>query len=262
MTDSFSMYADVYDDIYSDKDYAAEAEYVAKRLLEERPDTVSVLELGCGTGRHAEYLARSGLHVTGLDLSRGMIERALARRAALPAAVAARLTFSTADLRTARLGTAFDAVIALFHVVSFLITPADLAAAFRTVAAHLPPGGLFLFDFWYGPAVVSQRPRRTRKIVRTGQASITRTSQPRIDLESRTVQVDTVIVSDRPAGAQSVRCTHAVRYWFPAELEEAAGNLFEVLATDAWMERHSATADSWSAMQLLRRTAGPATAPQ
>lgn len=52
----------------------------------------------------------------------------------------------------------YDAVMSLFHVVSYLNSDRDLALAFETAAEHLHPGGLFLFDFWYGPAVLSQKP--------------------------------------------------------------------------------------------------------
>ena len=75
-----------YDLIYRDKDSAAESEFVYNRIRKYTPDASSVLELGCGTGIHAQYLAEYGLEVFGIDQSLQMLEKAEARKkAAIPA---------------------------------------------------------------------------------------------------------------------------------------------------------------------------------
>ena len=72
-------------------------------------------------------------------------------------AVSAVISATCARLRLA--GT-FDAVIALFHVVSYQTTEHDLRATFATAARHLNPGGVLLFDVWHGPAVLAQQPEQ------------------------------------------------------------------------------------------------------
>ena len=69
------------------------------------------------------------------------------------------LTFTTGDIRDIRLNQRFDVVIALFHVISYQTTNDDVTAAFQTARQHLNPGGIFIFDVWYGPAVLTERPR-------------------------------------------------------------------------------------------------------
>ncbi|HEX5640878.1 MAG TPA: class I SAM-dependent methyltransferase [Thermoleophilia bacterium] len=69
----------------------------------------SVLDIGCGTGRHAVELARAGLVVTGLDISSGMLREA--RRAADAAGVDLELV--QGDATTFDLGRAFDAAVCL-----------------------------------------------------------------------------------------------------------------------------------------------------
>lgn len=65
-----------------------------------------ILDVGCGPGRHAHTLARSGIEVVGVDISERFIE--LARRDAPPGA-----TFVRADARALAYASEFDAVISL-----------------------------------------------------------------------------------------------------------------------------------------------------
>lgn len=106
-----------------------------------------VLEYGVGSGRVALELARSGLDVTGLDLSEPMLESLRARLAREPADVRARLRVLHGDMRKARLRRRFPLVIAPFNVVLHLYERADVEAFFARVKQHLAPGGRFVFDF-------------------------------------------------------------------------------------------------------------------
>ena len=72
----FGNYARYYDLLYRDKDYAAEAEYVARTVRAALPGACTVLELGCGTGRHGCLLASKGFHVHGIERSREMVQMA------------------------------------------------------------------------------------------------------------------------------------------------------------------------------------------
>ena len=74
MQKNFDAYGKYYDLLYSDKDYEAEAKYVLDLLRKENPKQDSLLELGCGTGRHATLFAQSGLEVTGVERSERMLE--------------------------------------------------------------------------------------------------------------------------------------------------------------------------------------------
>ena len=78
MTAPFETTHRVYDLIYRDKDYAAEAAQLAFLLRAHAPGATDLLELGCGSGRHALCLSELGYHVTGVDRSQGMLELARA----------------------------------------------------------------------------------------------------------------------------------------------------------------------------------------
>lgn len=76
---NFKAYSKCYDLLYTGKDYSAEVTYIDILIKRHVSAAKYILKLGCGTGAHAEYLARMGYHVRGLDMSKGMIERAQRR---------------------------------------------------------------------------------------------------------------------------------------------------------------------------------------
>jgi SAM-dependent methyltransferase len=252
---AFDAYSRYYDLLYRAKDYAAEAQYVAGALRRHAPQAKRLLELGCGTGGHAEHLARAGYAVDGFDVSDTMLARAAARRATLPPEVAARLSFGRGDARSLRVGKAFDAVISLFHVMNYQTTDADLRAAFATAAAHLRPRGVFLYDFWFGPAVVAQRPELRVRRLEDEAVRVTRIAEPVLHEAQCVVDVNyDVFVEDKSSGhVAQVRETHSMRYLFLAELAELRGAAFVERATHAWLTQEAPGTGAWSAFQIVER---------
>jgi SAM-dependent methyltransferase len=105
-----------------------------------------VLELGAGSGRVTIPLARDGRHVVALDRSPTMLDRLRNRVARLPAAVAGRITPVAGDLRTFSVDGRFPLIIAAFNVLEHLYTRGEVTACLQRIAAHLAPGGAFVFD--------------------------------------------------------------------------------------------------------------------
>lgn len=105
-----------------------------------------ILELGAGSGRVTIPLARAGHEVVALDTSPAMLGKLRARVAALPSAVARRISIVEGDLRDFDVGKKFPLVVAVFNVLEHLYTRVEVDACFRSVARHLAPGGAFAFD--------------------------------------------------------------------------------------------------------------------
>ena len=119
----FAAYARYYDLLYRDKDYAAEAEYVAGLIRKFHPSARSILEFGSGTGIHAFLLSEKGYEVTGVDLSPDMVKIARSNALSFPQSQSeSQPVFSEGDICEVRLNKRFDAVIALFHVISYQTT--------------------------------------------------------------------------------------------------------------------------------------------
>jgi SAM-dependent methyltransferase len=125
------------------KDYAAEAEQVARTVLSRRPEATSLLDVGCGTGEHLVALTKLFDRVEGLDQSEHMVAVAQAK---VPAA-----RIHVGDMCSLDLGRTFDAVISLNTAVAYLPSLAALGTAVDRMARHLAPGGVLVVEPWWFP---------------------------------------------------------------------------------------------------------------
>ena len=105
-----------------------------------------VLELGCGTGRIAIPVARTGVHVVGVDRSEEMLGRA--RRRSKRTRLSGRISWVRADIRSLPFQepAPFDLVMAPYGILQSLVRESDLKAALGSVARVLAPGGVFGLD--------------------------------------------------------------------------------------------------------------------
>jgi len=116
------------------------------RALAKQRGAGRVLELGAGSGRVTIPLARDGHEVVAVDRSPAMLARLRARVAALPPAVARRITVVEGDLRDFDVPGKFPLAIAAFNVVEHLYTRGEVAAFLARVRARLVPTGALAFD--------------------------------------------------------------------------------------------------------------------
>lgn len=181
----FGDYAKFYDALYEDKDYAAECDFIEEvftRFSDKPVDTI--LDLGCGTGGHAGILAERGYRVTGVDRSEVMLTEARQKISGQG------VDLNLGDVRFIRLGLQFNAAISMFAVMSYMSTNDDLLAAFGTASNHLKPGGLLIFDSWFGPAVLSDPPVDKVKEVEFKNRRIIRYAHPEVDIVGQVVTVN------------------------------------------------------------------------
>jgi SAM-dependent methyltransferase len=106
----------------------------------------SVLEYGVGNGRIALPLAEAGFAVTGVDLSRPMLDDFAAQLASAPVDVRRRVRLREGDMRHVRLRPRFDLITCPFNAFLHLYGRVDVEQFLARVKAHLAPGGTFAFD--------------------------------------------------------------------------------------------------------------------
>ena len=140
----FIRSAAYYDAIYSFKDYESEAAQVAGWARRYGNGGRRLLDMACGTGRHAEHLTES-FEVTGLDLDKGLLEAARQR---LP-----KLHFVHGDMSRAKLDQKFDVITCLFSAIGYL-NKADLQLACVNFYQHLTPKGVVLIEPWLSQEMI------------------------------------------------------------------------------------------------------------
>jgi SAM-dependent methyltransferase len=255
---NFNQYARYYQAIYKDKNYTEEADYVHSLLNTFNKSSGSLLDLGCGSGEHAYHFAKLGYQVHGVDLSVQMIERANLIRQDCPNELINKLEFDVGDIRNCQLNKQFDVVTSLFHVMGYQTKNDDVVAAFKTVFEHLKPGGIFIFDYWHGPGVLTDQPAVRVKRFKDDTGQIIRIAEPTLYPRENVVNVGyTIQVMDKTNGQlEQFTEDHRVRYFFEPELQHMLDNAWggcEILLSEEWLTRKELGFDSWFGIFVIRK---------
>jgi SAM-dependent methyltransferase len=253
---NFRKYASYYDLLYRDKDYSAEVVYIDSLVRRHCPESHYILELGSGTGRHALLLAQRGYSLNCVDLSEDMVRIARERLHDSTAGYNAEISFNQGDIRDYRATRTFDVIMALFHVVCYQITNEDIISTFRTAATHLEEGGLFIFDCWYGPAVLTEQPERRTKSAENEVLEIVRETTPELWPDIDIVDVHfNVTVREKASGIQEqFHELHRMRYLFSPEVDyflQQSGLTLE--ATEEWLSGGKPDTGTWNVCYIARK---------
>ena len=243
----FNSYGLYYDLLYQDKNYQAEVDYIQALLELQGIDKGSLLELGSGTGRHGCLLAARGFNVQGIERSAEMVAQA---------SLAKGFSCQQDDIRTFNLKRTFDAVLALFHVISYQVTNNDLSAVFKRAEEHLKPGGVFIFDFWYSPAVYFQYPSVRMKRMSNKQLEIIRFAEPLVYPNENRVDVNyTIFARDLSnSNVQTITETHPMRHFSLPEIDLLASiNGFERIKVEEFLSGKSVGKDTWGICCILKK---------
>lgn len=213
----FQDYAYYYNSFYKDKNYRAEAEAVDGLIKKYAEGSTKLINLGCGTGRHDIELEKLGYCVKGIDMSALMVD--IAKKNAESSGNA--VDFEVADIRNYNPIEKYDTVISLFHVISYQNTNEDVLAAFRTARKALNVGGIFIFDVWYGPGVLSDKPAIRVKEIEDNDNRLIRIARPVLHDKTSVVDVDyeVLVIHKKTDAVKTIHETHNMRYFFRPELD-------------------------------------------
>jgi SAM-dependent methyltransferase len=252
MESTFKKYSKFYDLLYKDKNYLNEVDYVDKLIKYNGKNTKSVLDIGCGSGIHAELLYDKGYHVFGVDLSEEMLIEA--RKSAKNNNK--QIEYKCQNITELNINKKFNVVTSLFHVISYLNSNKDLINTFKNINDHLFKGGLFVFDFWYGPGVLSDKPVTRIKRVEDKKISCIRLTEPTLynDLNCVDVNFELFINEKKTNKTEIVKETHRMRYFFDQELElisDLTG--FNIKKKYKWLTFDNPDFDTWYAVWVLEK---------
>jgi ubiquinone/menaquinone biosynthesis C-methylase UbiE len=141
----YTQSAHIYDALYlqQGKDYSAEVVRLRAFAQQyQKSDGKALLDVACGTGMHASYLAEL-YQVEGLDLDEQMLAVARKNYPDIP--------FHHGDMRTFDLARRFHIVTCLFSAIGYMKDTAELQQAIAAMSAHIYPGGVLLVEPWFTP---------------------------------------------------------------------------------------------------------------
>lgn len=251
----FNKYSQYYDLLYKDKDYQAEVDYIHELIQRNNPGAETVLDLGCGTGLHAFLLSKKGYKVVGVDFSEEMIRLANEKIYTDYSSTKDALEFITGDVRNIQIDKKFDVVLSLFHVFSYLNLNNDIIAGLNVVKNHLSIGGTFIFDFWYGPGVLTDLPAVRVKRFEDSNLSIVRIAEPVLHPNENIVDVNySLTIKDKQQDIiYELTEKHPMRYLFKPEIDLfLEGRGFSITGFYEWRSFETPSQSSWTACVLLQ----------
>lgn len=249
----FNHYAQYYDLLYSAKEYDIEANYVDGLIKKHCPSAKEILDLGCGTGTHDFYFEKKGYEIIGVDLSDNMISIAKEKQIKLGLN---NTTFLQGDLRTVDLDRQFDVVVSLFHVMNYLNSNRDMYKGFKNAIKHVKNGGVFIFDCWYGPAVLTDLPKIGIRRLQNDKIKTTRIVEPHIYPNKNVVDVNYEIFIEEIETSRLavIKETHSVRYFFRNEIQTLFKELgVEIISEEEWVTSKEIGVDTFSACFVARK---------
>ncbi|MFC1894316.1 class I SAM-dependent DNA methyltransferase [Candidatus Dependentiae bacterium] len=251
----FNQYAKCYDLLYQDKNYSLEVDYVDSLIKKNIKNCKTILNLGCGTGKHDIFLAQKGYEVTGVDFSDQMIDIAQNNLKNYDD-LSKKILFLKDDVRNLNLNKNFDIVLSLFHVMSYQITNQDLLKSFAVASKHLKKDGIFIFDCWYGPAVLHNLPEKRTKKINDNNFELTRFAYPKMHLQENVVDVNYKInLKDRTNDSEfNFEEQHKMRYLFvPEVLKFLDDCCLELINYEEWLTSSIPNINSWSVCFICKK---------
>lgn len=252
----FADYARYYDLFYRDKDYDGEVDYVCSLLSKYASGAKSMLELGCGTAAYTERFLKGGFSVDAVDISSEMLAIAAERLDGLPKDLQAKGMLRNGDARSIDMQKSYDVVTALFHVLSYQTTNEDVHAFLLNVARHLKLDGVGVIDFWYGPAVLTEKPSRREKSLVTDTHELTRIAVPGMRISENLVDVNyELVIKNLDDGAtRNFQEKHVMRYFFLPELVDSLENAgLELLVANQWVSDEKPDEKSWNVCVVVKK---------
>jgi len=249
MNQNFNLYSQYYDLLYKDKDYLEETEYLVGLINKYSSQSKNVIELGSGTGKHANLLAGKGYQVLGIERSAEMVE--IANQIKKDG-----VDFQVADITNFKTDLSFDVALSLFHVISYLVDIEQLIKTFENVNRCLNKEALFIFDVWHSTAVNFLLPEKRTKIFQDKNLKVTRNATPIIYPELNIVEVnyDIFVKNLRDGSTNFFQEQHPMRHFNRQEIELLAyATGFEIIHNEEFLSGSLPSKHTWGVCYILRK---------
>ncbi|MCL4256987.1 MAG: class I SAM-dependent methyltransferase [Anaerolineales bacterium] len=248
-------YAEYYDHIYANKPYKDEAAFVDACLRRNaHGETKTLLELACGTGRHAFELEQLGYQILATDYSADLLEvaRAQAQRRG------STVDFQLQDMRDLQLGgSVFDAVYCLFDSIGYVQTNEAVLRVLQNAAAVLRQQGLLILEFWHAAAMLRGYEPERQASWPLPNGELARTSRTVLHVDRQLAEVHYRLRETDAVGklVAELEETQLNRYFLVQEmalfLQTAGFNALEWLP--AYQSGQTIDLDTWHVMVVAQK---------
>jgi len=210
----YTKLAKYYDLTHYFRNYKKDAEFLNSAIKKYLPGARSILDIACGTGSHAIFMAKKGYDVTGIDLSREMLD--IAKQKAKNKNL--HLQFICEDMRNLKFNSEFD--VAYCFGLSFMemITYDDINRSLESIRQVIKPNGLFIFDADNGWEMLSPDPVR-KYYGKDTKTKVIWLGSGRLDKLRRVLHLENTFLIYEGDKTQIESGIEELRIFFPDELQ-------------------------------------------
>lgn len=242
---TFDFYSDYYDLLYKDKNYNHEVDYLENIIKSFNIQDKTILDLGCGTGSHAAHFIERGYEIYGVEPSEKMCEIAMRKG----------INIYQNDIASFSINRKFKIITALFHVFSYLTENDVINSSLLNIKRHMDIEGIFIFDFWYLPAVLELKPETRIKRIENDFLKITRIAEPVVHFDKNIVDVNYEVLIEDLNSERIIKIneTHKMRYFSLPEIEYYLNNNgFKVINFEAWLTKEKPSENTWGVTSICK----------
>lgn len=255
MKQVFDRYSKYYDDIYRQKNYTLEAKFI-KGIIEKysEPKAKNILSIGCGTCNHECILAKSDYLITGLDQSQSMID--IAKKKISKSLFLNKIKLIKANARDFSFNDKFDVVMELFNIFGYHITNEDVNKVLKNVNKSLKVNGVFIFDCWYLPAVLRDKPTDKIKEIIIKNRHLIRITNSKLQTDKNILEIKFRILNiSKNVILEDTEETHQMRYWSLPELEYLLNsNGFKLVKTGNFLDIDTPVSENyWNIFVIAKK---------
>jgi len=250
----FEKYSELYNLLYSDKDYSKEVEYILKKLKQFNCKSKNILEYGSGTCIHGGLLVEKGYNLTGVELSEKMF--LIGKSHIKERKIEDRFNLVNDNIVAYWDQKKYGLILSLFHVISYLTSNEGLCKVFENASNQLEQGGLFIFDVWYAPSVLNLKPQAKIKTFENNELKIIRFTKPLVNYNENVVDVnfELVIIDKKTNQVSFLDETHKMRYLSLPEIKLLAElNSFELVKAEEFLSENEPSENTWGVCFILRK---------
>lgn len=248
MNKPFQNSAEFYELIYQNKDYKKETDYIYSLLNSLKINVQGeLLDIGCGTGGYLPFHLEKNVNITGLDISKEMLEIAKLK---FP-----NIEFILGDIKKIEMSKIFNFAFMSFHVINYQNSKVEVLKTFQNISNHLKKDGILIFDFWHGLAIENDPPKKVDKIFRNKSLKLVRKTTPTVNSITQIIDVcfDFSIYKEDILTNQFQE-NHLMRYLYKEEIEKSLAQAgFEICLCNGWLKSEAIASHDWYGIVIARK---------